>query len=608
MPHKPGIGAIFGIVSEDGVAKPASPVSLYDRATMQLLSKTVTDGSGGYVFNGLDPDYAGYLVLATDEDGGSPKNALAKDRITPIPAHQGATFPLNWLLLARRLDAYALGTAEQYNNDHVMVVPGGTYIPGANFASEFINGTVTLDQSNGTPGASHIPTIRLANGTIFMQGPKGRLLFTGSESPLRISMEIAANTDADFTTYVPLGNANAGVLALQWSNSLQRMRILTWTNSDGRPSQQPSLNKVSHTYGTPLSNAVHHFVVTCEYGSQVKLYTDGVLTDTLSIAGSPNQPDTFVTSTSYLKICGILFGNQTSDNNTFGADFSTKTQRYGTGAFACAAFYPKVLTAGEVTSLYGALMVGSSPLATGYLKEIITDSAHAVYRLSEASGTTFAESVSQLAALVLTASGSSHTLSQSSPITGGSTVSFTGSVFVCNAMSIMPHPSGFSIGLVVNCASAAPGAEQILLYSEAVASSVEIISIRRLQTTGRFRLRVRQGGSVVSIDFTTYTPPASTDLIVAFVWDRVASNAKLYINGALQETVSVGGGVLDRNRASDFNANEGNLASRFMVGGYVSTLDVRSVQFTGKLGEVWFTQRVISASRVLAQYDARTTV
>ena len=88
MPHRPGVGAIFGVVSENGVAKPGAPVYLLDMrrdmglGNAVLLAKQFTKTDGGFVFNGLDPNYADYAVFTTDEDSSGEtdpyKNALIR--------------------------------------------------------------------------------------------------------------------------------------------------------------------------------------------------------------------------------------------------------------------------------------------------------------------------------------------------------------------------------------------------------------------------------------------------------------------------------------------------------------------------------------------------
>ncbi|MEG2265931.1 MAG: hypothetical protein RR932_06335 [Acinetobacter sp.] len=102
MPHRPGTGAIFGIVSENGVAKALSPVYLMDMrrdtgiGNAKILSKQMTREDGGFTFSGLDTEYTNYSVMVSDEDGAEPKNALIQDRIQPVPVHLGAGHFADW--------------------------------------------------------------------------------------------------------------------------------------------------------------------------------------------------------------------------------------------------------------------------------------------------------------------------------------------------------------------------------------------------------------------------------------------------------------------------------------------------------------------------------
>ena len=82
-------GAIYGIVSEEGVPKVGTVVALMDHTTMQIIGETVTDQYGGYMFNNLDPEKTNYMLVAVDDDGVEPKNALIKDYVTPIKTANG---------------------------------------------------------------------------------------------------------------------------------------------------------------------------------------------------------------------------------------------------------------------------------------------------------------------------------------------------------------------------------------------------------------------------------------------------------------------------------------------------------------------------------------
>ena len=102
MPHRPGTGAIFGIVSENGVAKSLSPVYLMDMrrdtgiGNAKIISKQMTREDGGFTFSGLNAEYTDYSVMVSDEDGAEPKNALIQDRVQPVPVHLGAGHFADW--------------------------------------------------------------------------------------------------------------------------------------------------------------------------------------------------------------------------------------------------------------------------------------------------------------------------------------------------------------------------------------------------------------------------------------------------------------------------------------------------------------------------------
>jgi len=107
MPHKPGNGAIFGIVSEDGASKPDFPVTLLDRTNGNIVNRRYTDLNGGFVFAGLNPETDDYQVIAQDEDNPPFKNAIIRDRIQPVPGYQGATYYGNWRLKSAEFNTIA---------------------------------------------------------------------------------------------------------------------------------------------------------------------------------------------------------------------------------------------------------------------------------------------------------------------------------------------------------------------------------------------------------------------------------------------------------------------------------------------------------------------
>lgn len=98
-----GIGGIFGIVSEDGVALPNRPVYLYDRLTMEVVYQTTTDQNGGYKFTGINEN-KDWLVLSVDPTGPPYKNAIVYDRVIPVNALAGANVSDNAFFQLRYQD------------------------------------------------------------------------------------------------------------------------------------------------------------------------------------------------------------------------------------------------------------------------------------------------------------------------------------------------------------------------------------------------------------------------------------------------------------------------------------------------------------------------
>jgi len=85
-----GDGGIYGIVAEDGTPV-QRPVYLFERELMRPIRRLNSTVDGAYAFENLNRDRE-YLVMAVDttEEPGQPgvyKNALVRDRITPIPAN-----------------------------------------------------------------------------------------------------------------------------------------------------------------------------------------------------------------------------------------------------------------------------------------------------------------------------------------------------------------------------------------------------------------------------------------------------------------------------------------------------------------------------------------
>ena len=82
-------GAIYGIVTEDGVVKVGCPVVLMSHTELRPIAETVTDVNGGYAFLNLDPESTDYMVFTVDNDGNPKKSALMLDYVQPSQTANG---------------------------------------------------------------------------------------------------------------------------------------------------------------------------------------------------------------------------------------------------------------------------------------------------------------------------------------------------------------------------------------------------------------------------------------------------------------------------------------------------------------------------------------
>lgn len=171
MPHRSGPGAIFGVVSEDGIAKPGQRVVLFDRDTNQVLDSRVADADGRYLFSGLDSSVSSttspYTIFALDNDDSTFKNAVIHDLVVPVNAATGTTFSGNFYKYAciDRAPAYLFLPK---NNG----VTGASRVFTANyrgaFGTQFIYAGAITEDLTSTPGAPHIPSINLTAAAIII--------------------------------------------------------------------------------------------------------------------------------------------------------------------------------------------------------------------------------------------------------------------------------------------------------------------------------------------------------------------------------------------------------------------------------------------------------
>lgn len=609
MPHKPGIGAIFGITSEEGVAA-QKRVVLMDRSNLSVVAKTTADANGGYVFNGLNPDTNDYLVFAVDDDGSPPKEAIIHDYIQPIPAYQGATFIGNWEKRAMSGDPISgfFGLLDQ--NGSPIEISGHTpYFEG--------NG-VTYGQTSLTPGAPHIPSTALNNCAL---GFGMRTSFDIFTAPTKVSLEwvfrrssvstarhagVGLFTSADSSSYAHAGNSYGFTSDTTYTSSIAALSynpadaVLRAYNRNGSSLEGPWGNwrEVANVNLSTYPDDVH-VVLAMTYADTAVLYVNGAPVATVSLGGQNAVPwrsrdDSWPMGTA-------IFGN-INDSGTYKV-----LGRYTTVLSGPVVAYDRMLSAQEVLDRYNDLMVGTTPAETGYAKEILLDHPHYYYRLREPDGTSgrFADWLTQSAGnrralTIYNPSGIDY--AQRSPVVGGSAVKFNGAAaargdFVIESSSSQRE---LSFAFIIEPTVALPTANELIVGNYNT-SGVMVTAVFR-NTNGQLVLRTREGGIDTNYTFTTALA-AGVRKFVVITLNKGTTKAKLYLDGTLVETLTTTGTFLDQQISHAAAYHE------TMIGGQVN--DARngvSLPFRGYLSEVAFFSYELPASRVKAHYDARSVV
>jgi len=605
MPHKPGIGAIFGITAEDGVAA-QKRVVLMDRSNLTVVRRTVGDVDGAYFFNGLNADTDDYLVFGVDDDGSPSKEALIRDKITPIPAYQGATFLGNWdVLAARKRPLAGWGGLTSLAGETILPYPAWRTVQNAVVGPDGPN----MPQSSLCPGAPQKSHLRLGGGSrnYFPRPAMWVNNNTGIRSnPGFVSGEIVGelkenweaalwlcrrtdtvNISASYTTYV------AGIVYNHASKVVSvRLSINGGSGSGGGMTANRGTYFSFDVAGLD-EEVAHHFVFVAQWGDQVKLYVDGAHVQTVSLAGASavvrNYQDV---NYGYLKgilICGTV-------NTSFPNTCQTSDARVGP-----VMFYDEILTDADVFEHYEALMVGSTPLVTGYAREICVNAPILYYRLDDPDETQGLQSFMINGAperLTMVGAGSA-TFNVTTPVAGGSGIRFQSGVGSrSNGIGgMIGAQREFSAALLMKPELATPGADETILR---LCNNLETLyfSISRNEL-GQITARWSASAAIEAITFTTTIPVDQYSFIVVTL-DKSTQECKLYIDGDLVETQATTSTLMDLGATSTDDAE----SAEVMVGSFVNDSNGATNSFTGVLSEVALFNRTLSASFIKAQYDA----
>jgi hypothetical protein len=555
MPHNVGLGAIFGIVAENAQPIENARVRLFDRTNDRFLRAQLSAADGGFAFNGLDPTTDDYMVLVTDESGGTEqdpyKNALVQDRVRPVPVNVGVNYPSAWFSLARRLNPTLLYPAPHNN---------GTFwnlIPNYNDASAFKNGGL-VESDIATPftnGAQNLPVIKLKQDTWWrMRG--GWANAVGDYVTTRFSMCCAPSfstawgitqrfsdrfydNSSPYIAIIPLitiGFNGTNTIRIELYNTLNSSIFGDdWTTGNGAVIQS--------TYNVVLTQVPTGFeMVTIVHkgGESLKLYVGDTLY-TVATSGVPNSFNT--TNCAYRNHLHI----EDAGFHAYGRAGPTS----GGQMLAFYMFTHFLMTAKHVSDLKTALWSGTFPTETGYARSVTTDLPGLYYRLSDFSTDgvyTYDHYIGNAAEFSAAATysslylrslryntGQTHTTT-TSPIIGMSATYFNGAKVLYHYDGAALGAANFTLEWWMKRDAITTEAVIARLQTRHDNTAVRSWSVHVL-TDGTLRLAL-QSATLESLT-STYAAPIGEWVHVVWVVDKYNTNVKLYINGVVSQTFAV---------------------------------------------------------------------
>jgi hypothetical protein len=643
MGHKAGIGAIFGVVSEEGVAKPNSPVILLDRENKKIVRRQLTREDGGFTFNGLNENEATYMAIATDEDGGVPKNALIQDRILPVPAYSGATFWGNWPYLARR--------------DGALVVWSGAYLESGGQIRPFDSqtagrtgeapvrllgaGTVGISAVEPAVGAPQIPVLALTNMRITMPGYVTRDVGTSQSQSLEVVVALDSVSGAVSFAGFPgryewgerwnswwyeNGSTSAGchVPNAKLTYTVATRTLSVWFkegtggSKDGTWGGGPD-GGTARTYSFvfpvgEVPSGLVHLAFSLVPGIRLALFVNGAIVQEWDLSGQSlslqqaNGAGGYGDSARKWGIGGFLLAGAAAGTVAPGITYAD------IGPFA---YYPHVaLSDADIATHYEALMATSLlPLLTGYVKEVMMDSPVFYARLDDLQGDVTAEDFFQREFMRYNYyqrtdrdfrllgfkqyPPTSISLEAPSPVLGGMATVFDGGYLRADTMVVSPATrEQLSFEFFINPPETVVGTSPVVRLANSTTAMAQV----SLTSTRSFSLLLRLNNATNETLTFTHSIPFDVDSHVVITLDKAAREAVLYVNGVPQETLDSNSInsilLLDTGLIAANSAVTTWLYYTFIAG------DGTSV-FRGKLCEVAFYHQVLSPARVLSHYNAR---
>ena len=628
MINNGGSGGIYGIVSEDGVALPNRPVILFERDSFSKVGYTTTDENGGYAFNSLNQNKE-FLVMSVDPSGPPYKNAIVWDRVTPINT-LGNNLPLSsfW---ARRIRESSLGPVVSYSgyidgatynffdnnvlgqSDRLYRTPDGYGIAAGLLPNQTVGGSLKFLTSNRTegatgegiavwPGMGMFDPVNQAGSAGNYSALTFEYIFkapTATESALIVVWSGTRDSD-DFGFWVDNGWSGIGWAAGPTLEVTPAGALNVRFPLNGR-----NRSTIRATAAITPGD-VYHVMITFAQDNELKLYVNGMLVATTSLAGSGrlwgHLYGTYNGNANYtdfqnwdvlhysyhpnaairrLRMCTVA-GYGRADASTHGGP------GFG-GAIAFVALYGRVFSDADVATFYDSFSNWDThnvlPTKSGYLAEVEADNPRALFRLND-----FAKPV-RIANLI----GPTDYEGTYEGAPGYGQTGFVAGGFAVDTslggLLLVRVDVGQTFSVEFFCRPLSVSGTQRLFLSRVYNSSAPVYLS---MVSGALSLSVLdRAGTTTTFPFGA-TLAVGTDYHVVVTYDPYnEKKARLYLNGVLVTELP----------ASVINASGTDWLG---VGVNVSgTGPTYSERFQGVMGEFAIYQHILPAARVLAHYEAR---
>ena len=648
--HKPGIGAIFGIVTEEGIAKDNSPVYLYDMRRWEgagkkkLLARRFTRPDGGFEFAGLNTNYGDYMVMVTDEDGEEPKNALVQDRVNPIPAHSGSGQLAEWYVRVMRDGAITGFIAwPVYADGEGVVVPRALFGRPTQSAvsGQELAWPPNADAPPEVPNMASLGFNPVGWGPICIGG-KSDIAAGGGTFELILDLDTVAaqansaiipavysgsNADQRFDQLTTGSNSNCCTFSLASHTPLtviisptKQLTVYTTTETRFFWSRGHSIPPLG-TFDLSAFSGVQYITVVHTDAASVKLYVAGV--EVYSIAHT---------------VTSIRFNGLTAALGFVSADGVTSIPRDQLSPFAAgrinassytlslAIYYDRPLSAAEVLDHYKALYNNDlvSPVS-GYAREVFTDTPHMYWRMDDFDAverTSFASDVTKRNANTglgytykrLNLVGNVHNVDPvaPSPIAGRSAVGVVhpnGNHFNQDSGGsfgwLFRNRGSLSCWTIFNLAT--PAVAEFIAEFHQIGSDQPYFEVSRT-ASNQIQVRVWEGSILNTYTFGDYIPPNAAWQYIAITIDKTGEDdplnglLRLYVGDentapVLVQTLLIPLTSLYTTAAFPASATHG-VVSR-----------VRTMrQLTGSVCELAVFPEILTSARIEAHWNARTVV